>query len=307
MAAGVLIGLLVFSGSGAGLAQQPNKKPDFQIIFDNRYDTRNPNKRYQNVDIFVMDIYGEHVRRLTADHLSHTSSLSPDGKKIAYVRDEKPFPRDNGESWYLDGVQRSLTRRRDLFEMDTDGKNAAQITSIEPDIQDVLWLPDGKRIALRSSSRRNLKVYISHGKDFDAPFDRIDRVEGILKEYHEAPAKQWHDPVLVEFYPATDNFLPLFSLHWGKVIAGPKEVRDLQSRMTFLPELSASLRLVSMTGDTVQSPVTAFDAAWSPDGNRVAYSTFSGEKNSVLSVLKDGQLDSVHQLTAPELEAHSPV
>jgi dipeptidyl aminopeptidase/acylaminoacyl peptidase len=309
IAAGLLIGFLVFPWTGAGLAQQPNKKPNFQIVFDNRYDTPNPNERYEDVDIFVMDMYGQHVRRLTADHLSHTPSLSPDGKQFAYVRDEEPFDLNGINSWSLDGVQGTLNRHRDLFRMDMDGKDVVRIASIEPDIQNLLWLPDGKRIALRSSNRRDLKVYVNHGKKLETAFDRVDTVNGMLKEYREAPPKQWHDPFLLEYYPATDNFLPIIFLHWAELVINTKEIEDLLPRMTFAPELHASLQLISMDGDPVESPVTAFDAAWSPDGNRIAYSTFSDEKNSVLSVadLKDGQLDNVHRFTAPELEAHSPV
>jgi Tol biopolymer transport system component len=310
IATGVLIGSFVFSGWNSDFAQTPKKKakPVFQIVFDNRHYNFDRKKRESDVDIYVMDIYGQNVRRLTSDHLSYSPSLSPDGKQIAYVHDEEPS-KSSDNSWILNGVQEVLTRPRNLFRMDVGGGNAIPITSITPDVQGMSWLPDSEHIALRSSNRRDLKVYISHGKEFDAPFERVNTVEGMTREFRETPSKEWHDPVLVEFYPTTDNFLPALFLHWGMVIAGPKQMRDVESRMTFVPELDASVRLISKAGDTVESTVNAFDATWSPDGKRIAYSSFSDKENSVLSVgdLTDGRADAVRALTAPELEAHGPV
>jgi WD40 repeat protein len=129
------------------------------------------------------------------------------------------------------------------------------------------------------------------------------------KEFHTA-GSEWHNPVLFEYYPAVDNFLPTFYMHWGRLgLLSRKEIDSLAVGIPFFADLDASLDLKSLDGTSAEAPVSAPDAAWSSDGKQIAYSSLSDGHNFVLYVatLKDNHAGTARALTEPALEAHSPV
>jgi dipeptidyl aminopeptidase/acylaminoacyl peptidase len=294
------------------------QEAQYRIVYDNRsgyVDSGNTRlmTRPQDVDIYVMDTFGGGVKRLTSDHRSHSPAWSPDGKQIAFLQDESvSLPKEStsmkDRRFILDYAQRTFPAHRDLRLMSVNGADARKIASVGPGARDLLWLPNSDTIALRSSDRQNLKVCVAYGKQFGAKCDRLDTVEGIVENYRHA-GEQWQAPFLNEYYPAVDNFLPTISVHWGNVEERTQAAKDnIRSIIPFFPDLAASLSLKLLDGASAEAPVPAYDAAWSSDGKRIAYSRFSDGHNSVLYIadMKDDHADSGRPLTEPALEAHSP-
>ena len=79
--------------------------------------------------------------RLTSDdHGDFMPAWSPDGSKIAFLSNRAGQP----------GAFRNGTEQ--LYVMDDDGNNIYQITFDLLQIEDIFWLPDGKRIVLKTIS-----------------------------------------------------------------------------------------------------------------------------------------------------------
>lgn len=309
-AAAVLLSFAFSWGIANGVAQRTRKArtPSTEIVFDKRVDSAEPKDRYQDMDIYAMDQYGEHVRRLTVDHVSHSPAWSPDGKQIVYLRDDQPLVNRESNSWVLQLFYQSLQRNHSLFRMDADGKNVSRIASLGPDVEGVLWLPDNKHIGLRYSDRKDLRVYLSHGRDFNAPFDGMTTADGLLKE-SQSKGNQWHSPLLAEYFPPTTNYLPAFYAHWGNVgVVSVKQIHDLRSRMSFSADPAEFFGTTTLDGFPAKSPAQSYDAAWSPDGKRIAYSKSIDGKGSTLFVadVQDGIATHERALTDPQLEAHGP-
>ncbi len=94
-------------------------------------------------DIFVVNADGTDLRRLTNDGASRMPAWSPDGSRIAYVRQE-------GSASHL-------------FVMRPDGTRASQITSGEGFDVSPAWSPDGSGIAFARMSRGESDIYVVNG------------------------------------------------------------------------------------------------------------------------------------------------
>lgn len=73
--------------------------------------------------------------------------------------------------------------------------------------------------------------------------------------------------------------------------------------------LTSSLRVMRFEGTSLSIPIAAYDIAWSSDGKRLAYSTFSGKQNSTLYVseMQGEQVETSRRaLTDQTLNAHGP-
>jgi TolB protein len=87
---------------------------------------------YKTYDIFVADLKGKIIRRLTdSPGYDAEATVSPDGKKIVFTSTR------NGDL--------------DLYVMDTDGKNVKQITSTPGYDGGAFFSPDSKKLVFRAS------------------------------------------------------------------------------------------------------------------------------------------------------------
>jgi TolB protein len=132
--------LMNADGSGRRRLVQPEGlacyRPTFstdgkRILFDARpfldENTKGPG------DIYIMDLDGGNLTKLTTDPLDEEDAcFSPDGKQIAYVKQQEMEFGYKGELWV----------------MDADGKNARRLTPVsEDDVHHPAWSPDGTTLA----------------------------------------------------------------------------------------------------------------------------------------------------------------
>jgi dipeptidyl aminopeptidase/acylaminoacyl peptidase len=291
-------------------AQQPPKnggKPTFWIVFDMNPEFRvNPALDIET-DVYRMDQYGEHAKRLTSDHRSHHPSWSPDGQQIVFLQ-SAPIQNPKGTYGYEtpDAIY-SLLVSRNVFRMDISGRNLVRVSSVGPDAQDVAWLPGGKHLAVRISNRRNLQVFIGPPDSSGEKFAREETFEELLKEGHAAGAKWLYWPRLTEFFPPDDNFLPAFYAPWAgdPDAMTPENFRRIH---TFDADKAAFAKVMDLTGEPASIPTPAFDTTWSLDGNWVTYSRFSDDGHARLFVagIRDKELGDPSSITDGTLEAHGP-
>lgn len=146
---------------------------------------------YINHDIYVMDLNGSHVQRLTNDAADEVAPRwSPDGKLIAYVR-TKYISATNPNSdiyvmnadgsqqvqlttesayevepaWSPDGAKIVFVSDRngknaDLYVMNADGSNVTQLTNDSGNEFGPAWSPDGTQIVFNSDHNGNVQLFI---------------------------------------------------------------------------------------------------------------------------------------------------
>jgi dipeptidyl aminopeptidase/acylaminoacyl peptidase len=117
------------------------------IVFDGLADST-ADLNYRNSNIYAVDVSTTALRRLTAqDGAWSGPAVSPDGKKIAY----------RGYTQVRDSYHAS-----DLFIMNADGSGAQNITpSLDRDVGDVSWAPDGSGIYFVAQDRGTSNLYFS--------------------------------------------------------------------------------------------------------------------------------------------------
>jgi hypothetical protein len=207
--------------------------------------------------------------------------------------------------------------------MDTDGENPSLITRVGPEAQDALWIPDAEHVAVRLADPSSLAVQMKESplppnSRAEEPLARYFEVEGdrYRKQYCETSESAFGTtyPLTVScpgggrlliLIPPADNFLPAFYGSHGMYNIEPWK---LPAEMHYSADLSTSLRVISLDGNPTTAPVPAFDSSWSRDGRRIAYSSFTGDKNSVLYVadLYAEEAREPRALTEQALDAHGP-
>jgi len=106
---------------------------------------RDPNPRFPNLkyEIYVMDIDGGNLRRLTETEAAEDHpAWSPDGSKILFDADY------DGDGFY------------ELYTMNPDGTDITRLTANAANDQFADWSPDGAQIAFSSDRDGNWGIYI---------------------------------------------------------------------------------------------------------------------------------------------------
>src|SRR5262245_41372864 len=106
--------------------ENPEISPDGKrVAFTVREDTLETGK--SNTDVYVMNIDGTNIRRMTSDPAADTSpKWSHDGKAILFISTRK----DGSQAWMIPA----------------DGGEATQLTTFAMEVDNLDWVPDGKRI-----------------------------------------------------------------------------------------------------------------------------------------------------------------
>jgi TolB protein len=111
-------------------AFSPNSK---QIVVMTGYsDPHGPDHEYH---ISIVDISSAKVTQLTKGTEDWDPGYSPDGRKIVYSSGELAFPREG------------IPQKRDIYVIDTSGKNKIRLTNNVKDEYQPVFNPDGKKIA----------------------------------------------------------------------------------------------------------------------------------------------------------------
>jgi len=150
-------------------------EPDRIAFISDRIDAR--------LDIYVMDIDGGNVRRVTTGATPSMFSWSPDGRRIVSdfgffsnrfivaTNDDgtwdvllTPGGMDSEPAWSPDGQKVAFVSTVDgnpeIYVMDIDGSNVTRITN-DPDVdQNPSWSPDSKQIAFTSDRDGNLDIHV---------------------------------------------------------------------------------------------------------------------------------------------------
>jgi len=113
----------------------------------------------ENKGIFSMSADGTDVTQVTSGHFDRQPTWSPDGQRIAFVREN------------LDGGS-------DIFIVNADGSGAKQLTtgSIRP--ADPTWSPDGRTIAFAVTTASRICTDYDYGPDYTYPCGyEVERVD----------------------------------------------------------------------------------------------------------------------------------
>ena len=226
-------------------------------------------------EIYTMHPDGAGQRNLTRSPYSETCpSFSPDGKRIAFLRDWQAlyvmnadgsgeaalFPNDSAQfrsvmcaDWSPDGSKLAFTgithdepNQQDVYVVGADGSGLKRLTTSAADDSAPRWSPDGQRIAFSSIRDRvpgevNFEIYV-----MNADGSNQTRLTHNTKFDH-SPA--WSpDGTRLVFTSRRDDNFEIYSMN----AAGGGETR-----------------LTDNEGDDV-------DAEWSPDGTKLVFSTSRG-------------------------------
>ncbi|MFH1849881.1 MAG: DPP IV N-terminal domain-containing protein [archaeon] len=247
-----------------------------------------------NPEIYVMDADGNNPRRLTYNLASDGSpSWSPDGSKIAFLRDsyftyvtniDGNEPRflvngscliwspDGSEAVYINEVnlqRRPYKRIFEIYVMDADGNYTRILTSgSSARDEDLSWSPDGSKIAFVSDRDGNNEIYV-----MDANGKNQTRItHNSANDYNPS----WSpDGSRIAFTSVRKNIFDIY-------------VIDAEGNETNL----------------THSPTYDGHPSWSPDGSKIAFVSDRDGNNEIYVMDANGKNQT--RITFDEHNDHSP-
>jgi TolB protein len=157
-------------------------------------------------------------------------SPSPDGKKLVFIS--------------------MLTGKEQLFTMDADGKNIAQLTRDDADHEDPAWSPDGKKIAFVMITKERTSIAV-----MDVDGSNVDLLT--LKD-HNTIHPNWSADSKQVIYCTNDDLAP------------PKKNE-------------AQINVVDLATKKITPLITGginTYGSWSPDMKQIVFRKIIGEENS---------------------------
>ena len=212
----------------------PSWSPDgSRIAYVSSGETPGVKHEWNDVDLHSMAADGTDVRRIARGPLvHHPPQWSPDGERIAYVKFD-------GRGFYPDPA---------IYVVGASGADPQRLTDAASGPS---WSPDGLRIAFAKADGEELALYTIAADGTDAR--RLAVIESWWHPGYEKPepARAW---------------IPKVS--WSP---------DGSKILVRVPRRSSSVQIVAADGSgtvilTVRNPFpdSVDDAAWSPDGTRIA-------------------------------------
>jgi len=236
-----------FSGDGLILSDDhPAFSPDGkQIVFTSNRDADNLSVPVfeQDFEIYVMDVNGTNVRRLTTSPGIDTEPVfSPDGSKIAFAS--------------------TRAGNLDIWVMNADGSNPQRLTTSAFHETEPAWSPDGTKIAYTrviDDGPLNLGLLPAADKDV-----YIMNANGTNNHLIFGGPKEQHDP---SWSPDGTRL----------AITGEGDSIPFGDVVLINPVTGAFIANLTAAGIFSGEPLFGGgDPSWSPDGTKIAYFKATG-------------------------------
>ncbi len=239
-------------------------------------------KRYGDYDIFIMNVDGSHVRRLTDDPEWELSpDWSPDGAQIVFSR--SGFSDEFGAGGF------------DIYVMNADGGNVRPLTN-DSEASEPAWSPDGTRIAFKGSrDDRAGDIYV------------MDAGGGNVRRLTDSPGwdsrPSWSpDGTRIAFESQRDGSSSIYIMDadGGNVVrltddrpaAEPSWAPD-GTQIVFVtrPQRNNQIYVIDADGRNtlrLQNVLRGGAPSWSPDGTRIAFESHRDGRGDIYVMDAEG-------------------